>query len=176
MANKYSFLKLEKAPAILVEAVKHIGTKEIVGKDHNRKILDWAKVIGWHEVYTNDEIPWCGLFIGYCAKMAGVQVVKNPLRALAWNDYGTQVSKGDEMLGDVLTFSRSGGGHVGIYVGEDKTHFHVLGGNQNNEVSIVRIDKKRLSQCRRTKWKIGRPINVRKVILDSTGVVTENEA
>jgi len=176
MANKYSFVKLEKSPAILVEAVKLIGTKEIIGKDHNRKILDWAKAIGWQEVYTNDEIPWCGLFIGYCAKMAGVQVVKNPLRALAWNDYGTSVEPGGEMLGDVLTFARSGGGHVGLYVGEDKTHFHVLGGNQNNEVSIVRIDKRRLAGCRRTAWKKARPLNVRKIFLDATGVVTENEA
>ncbi len=176
MANKYSFLKLEKAPALLVEAIKHLGTKEIIGKDHNRKILDWAKELGWQEVYTNDEIPWCGLFIGYCAKKTGVQVVNNPLRALAWNNYGTAVKQGEEMLGDILTFTRSGGGHVGIYIGEDKTHFHVLGGNQNNEVSIVRIDKRRLSQCRRTKWKVGIPQNVRKVFLDSTGIVTDNEA
>lgn len=174
--NKYSFLKAEKAPALLVEAIKHIGTKEIIGKDHNRKILDWAKEIGWHEVYTNDEIPWCGLFIGYCAKMAKVQVVKNPLRALDWNNYGTSVSAGEEMLGDILTFTRSGGGHVGIYVGEDKTHFHVLGGNQNNEVSVTRIDKKRLSQGRRTAWKVGRPLNVRKVFFDASGAVSENEA
>lgn len=173
--SKYSFLKTEKAPALLVEAIKHIGTKEIIGKDHNQKILDWAEAIGWRDVYTSDEIPWCGLFIAYCAKMAGVQVVKNPLRALAWNNYGTLVSAGEEMLGDILTFSRSGGGHVGIYVGEDKTHFHVLGGNQNNEVCVVRIDKKRLSQCRRTAWKKARPLNVRKVILDAAGIVTENE-
>jgi uncharacterized protein (TIGR02594 family) len=176
MANKYSFLKTEKAPAIFVEALKHIGTKEIVGKDHNKKILAWAKEIGWHEVYVNDEIPWCGLFIAYCAKMAGVQVVKNPLRALAWNDYGTTVKPGEEMLGDILTFSRSGGGHVGIYVGEDSTHFHVLGGNQNNEVNIVRIKKERLAGGRRTAWKKSRPLNVRKIFLDDSGIVTENEA
>lgn len=176
MANKYSFLKLEKAPAILVEAIKHLGTKEIFGKDHNQKILDWAKVIGWEKVYLNDETPWCGMFVGYCAKMANVQVVKNPLRALDWNNYGTNVQPGEEMLGDILTFTRKGGGHVGFYVGEDKTHFHVLGGNQNNEVSIVRIDKKRLSQCRRTKWKISRPLNVRKVYYDAVGTVSENEA
>lgn len=176
MATKYSFLKLEQAPALLVEAVKHIGTKEFVGKDHNRKILDWAKALGWDSVYTNDEIPWCGLFIGYCAKMAKVQVVNNPLRALAWAEYGTHVALGEEMLGDILTFKRTGGGHVGIYVGEDKTHFHVLGGNQNNEVCIVRIDKRRLHECRRTAWKVARPRTVRKVFYDETGLISNNEA
>lgn len=174
--SKYSFLKNEKSPAILVEAFSHLGVKEFVGKDHNRKILDWAKEIGWGDVYTNDEIPWCGLFIGYCAKKAGVQVVKNPLRALAWNDYGTAVEPGGEMLGDILTFSRSGGGHVGLYVGEDKTHFHVLGGNQNNEVNIIRIDKRRLAGCRRTAWKKSRPLNVRKIYFDATGEISTNEA
>lgn len=173
--EKYSFLKLEKSPAILVEAIKHIGTKEIVGKNHNQKILDWAEEIGWQKVYLNDEIPWCGLFIAHCAKIAKVQVVKNPLRALSWNDYGTKVEPGEEMLGDILTFSRTGGGHVGLYVGEDSTHFHVLGGNQGDAVSIVRIDKKRLSQARRTKWKISRPLNVRKITFDASGKVSTNE-
>ena len=55
----YTWLKEEKSPKILVEAVKHIGTKEIVGKQHNKKILEWAEAIGLKSVYTNDEIPWC---------------------------------------------------------------------------------------------------------------------
>ena len=49
----YTWLKEEKSPKILVEAVKHIGTKEIVGKQHNKKILEWAEAIGLKSVYTN---------------------------------------------------------------------------------------------------------------------------
>jgi cell wall-associated NlpC family hydrolase len=80
------------------------------------------------------------------------------------------------MLGDVLTFKRNGGGHVGIYVGEDKTHFHVLGGNQNNEVNVVRIAKTRLFKARRTVWRIAQPQNVRKIYLEPKGIITTNEA
>jgi cell wall-associated NlpC family hydrolase len=80
------------------------------------------------------------------------------------------------MLGDVLTFKRNGGGHVGIYVGEDQTHYHVLGGNQNNSVNVARIAKSRLNQARRTAWKIAQPANVRKVHLEPKGVITTNEA
>jgi hypothetical protein len=80
------------------------------------------------------------------------------------------------MLGDVLTFKRNGGGHVGIYVGEDQTHYHVLGGNQNNSVNVARIAKSRLTQARRTAWKIAQPANVRKVHLEPKGVITTNEA
>ena len=61
----YVFLKKETAPRILVEAYKLIGTKEIIGKDHNPKILQWAKDLGMEKTYTNDEIPWCGLFMAH---------------------------------------------------------------------------------------------------------------
>lgn len=170
----YDFLKDEKSPRILVEAVKHIGVKEIVGSKHNQVILDWAKELGLERTYTNDEIPWCGLFIAYCAKSAGVEVVKKPLWALSWSNYGTKVE--EPMLGDILTFKRDGGGHVGIYVGEDKDCYHVLGGNQGNAVSVTRIVKSRLYQARRTAWKVAQPSNVRKIQLSSKGVISKNEA
>ena len=169
----YDWLKEEKAPRVLVQAVKQLGVKEIVGKEHNPVILGWAKELGLSSVYTNDEIPWCGLFIAYCAKMAGLEVVERPLWALNWNKFGTRVL--EPMLGDVLTFKRNGGGHVGIYVGEDETHYHVLGGNQNNSVSVSRIAKSRLNQARRTAWKIAQPAGVRKVFLEAKGVITTNE-
>ena len=70
------------------------------------------------------------------------------------------------MLGHILTFTRNGGGHVGIYVGEDTTCYHVLGGNQSNQVNVMRIEKSRLSQARRTAWKIAQPSNVRVVKLE----------
>jgi uncharacterized protein (TIGR02594 family) len=169
----YNWLKEETAPRILVQAVKLIGTKEIVGKAHNPIILDWAKQLGI-KAYTNDEIPWCGLFIAYCAHKAGVQVVDSPLWALNWAKYGTKEST--PMLGDVLTFKRDGGGHVGLYVGEDRTHYHVLGGNQNNQVNVMRIAKSRLHQARRTAWKIAQPSNVRKIELSNKGIISTNEA
>jgi uncharacterized protein (TIGR02594 family) len=169
----YNWLQEETGPRILVQAVKLIGTKEIVGKAHNPIILDWAKQLGI-KAYTNDEIPWCGLFIAYCAHKAGVEVVDGPLWALNWAKYGTKEST--PMLGDVLTFKRDGGGHVGLYVGEDRTHYHVLGGNQNNQVNVMRIAKTRLHQARRTAWKIAQPSNVRKIELSNKGIISTNEA
>jgi uncharacterized protein (TIGR02594 family) len=170
----YTWLKEEKSPKILVEAVKHIGTKEIVGKQHNKKILEWAEAIGLKSVYTNDEIPWCGLFVAYCCHAQGLDIVKHPLWALNWNKFGNVAQV--PMLGDVLTFTRNGGGHVGIYVGEDTTCYHVLGGNQNNQVNVMRIEKSRLSQARRTAWKIAQPSNVRKIELSNKGIISTNEA
>jgi uncharacterized protein (TIGR02594 family) len=170
----YDFLKLEKSPKILVEAVKLLGTKEIVGKEHNPVILGWAEELGLKKVYTNDEIPWCGLAVAYAVHKAGLQVVASPLWALSWAKFGNQVT--EPMLGDILTFKRDGGGHVGIYVGEDKDCYHVLGGNQGNAMTVSRIVKSRLYQARRTAWKVAQPANVRKILLSSTGVISKNEA
>lgn len=170
----HDYLHNESSPRILAEAVKLIGTKEVVGKAHNPVILEWAKDLGLQKVYTADEIPWCGLFVAYCAYMAGVEIVEKPLWALSWAGYGTKVT--EPMLGDVLTFKRDGGGHVGIYVGEDKDCYHVLGGNQGNQVSVTRILKSRLYQARRTKWKIAQPASVRKIYLDAKGEISKNEA
>jgi uncharacterized protein (TIGR02594 family) len=169
----YNWLQNETAPKILVEAVKHLGVKEFIGKEHNPIILGWAKSLSLSTIYTNDEIPWCGLFVAYCCHAQGLSVVDRPLWALNWNKFGNRVS--EPMLGDVLTFKRNGGGHVGIYIGEDKTHYHVLGGNQNNSVSVSRIAKIRLNQARRTAWKIAQPASVRKVHLEAKGVITTNE-
>lgn len=170
----YEFLKSEGAPKILVQAVKMIGTKEVVGKEHNPEILRWAEVVGLRNVYNADEIPWCGLAMAYAAHMAGVQVVDKPLWALSWANYGDPSP--EPMLGDILTFKRDGGGHVGMYVGEDDDCYHVLGGNQGNAMSITRILKSRLYKARRTKWKIAQPANVRKVWLDAKGKISTNEA
>ena len=170
----YDFLKSETSPKLLVEAVKLLGTKEIVGKQHNPVILGWAKEVGLSKVYTADEIPWCGLAIAYACHKAGVGVVDKPLWALSWAKWGTKVS--EPMLGDILTFKRDGGGHVGIYVGEDHECYHVLGGNQGNAMSVSRIVKSRLYQARRTAWKVAQPANVRKVILDAKGAISKNEA
>lgn len=170
----YEFLKTTTAPRVLVEAVKHLGIAEIVGANHNEEIMEWAKELKLQNIYKSDEIPWCGLFIAYCVLKAGHEVVKSPLRALAWEKFGNKSEV--PMLGDILVFKRKGGGHVGIYVGEDDNCFHVLGGNQGNKVSVIRIEKTRLHDCRRTPWKIAQPKQVKKVILTAKGEISKNEA
>jgi len=78
-------------------------------------------------------------------------------------------------LGDILVFSRKGGGHVGFYVAEDATAYHVLGGNQSDSVSITRIAKSRLYSCQRAAYNIT-PSSVKKYFMDATGKLSANEA
>lgn len=173
LPTAYKWLALEQAPRHLLKAIELYGTQEIVGSKHNPVIMGWAKEVGLQSVYTADEIPWCGLFMAVIIKRAERQPVKDPLFALNWNNFGAPIK--NPMLGDILTFTRNGGGHVGLYVGEDAQAYHVLGGNQGNTVSVKRIAKSRLSQARRPIYNI-QPQNVRKIILASNGVLSTNEA
>jgi uncharacterized protein (TIGR02594 family) len=173
----YDYLRKEKSPKILVMAIKFIGVAEILGTKHNPTILGWAKELGIDKVYNSDEIAWCGLFIAYVCHKSNVETNLTPkeaLWALNWNKFGKKQSVA--MLGDILTFKRKSGGHVGIYVGEDDDCYHVLGGNQGNKVSIVRIEKTRLSQIRRTNWKISQPKNIRVIKIESNGLISQNES
>lgn len=158
---------------MLVEALKLYGTLEQPGVRDNPTILAWAAELGLVKTYSHDSIPWCGLFMGVVAKRADKPVPDSPLWALAWADFGHHVDHAG--LGDVLTFKRNGGGHVSMYVGEDTTAYHCLGGNQSDKVCITRIDKTRLYQARRPDYAT-QPQNVRRVFLVASGGLSKNEA
>lgn len=170
---KYQWLAAEPGPLMLTKALELYGVHEAPGTANNQVILNWAKEVGGDvaNVYKADEIPWCGLFMAVVAKRASKQVVKDPLWALNWGTFG--VFTDTAMLGDVLVFTRKTAdgkkaGHVGIYVGEDETAFHVLGGNTADSVSVARLDKSRLYMARRPKYNV-QPANVRVVMLGSSG-------
>lgn len=169
----YQWLQQEEAPRHLLKALELFGVTETVGPKHNPVIMGWAKEVGLDNVYRNDEIPWCGLYTAVVIHRAGRPVVKDPLWALNWSKFGVGVS--EPMLGDILTFKRPSGGHVGFYVGEDATAYHVLGGNQGNTVSVVRIAKARLHAARRPAY-TAQPANVRKITLAGNGGLSTNEA
>lgn len=161
-----------------MEAVKLYGIKETPGPDDNPVILDWAKevnraVAGW---YVDDSSAWCGLFCAVIAKRAGYQPPDgfDAIRAKSWSKWGMPVQV--PMLGDILVFSRDGGGHVGLYVGEDKDAYHVLGGNQSDMVKVSRISQNRLIAARRSPTTGSLPRSIRRVGLHPSGSLSKNEA
>jgi uncharacterized protein (TIGR02594 family) len=179
LEQKYQWLLNEPGPAMIKNALALFDTIEKPGTSNNPVIISWAKEIGGNvtNIYKADEIPWCGLFIGVVAKRSAKQLVKDPLWALNWGNFGKHVDVA--MLGDVLVFIRKTSegktaGHVGLYVGEDQTCYHVLGGNQSDKVCITRIEKKRLYASRRPNYNV-QPANVRKIVLTNSGQVSNNE-
>ena len=181
LPKQYQWLVKEIGPKMLITGLQHFGCLEHKGRDNNPDITKWAKEVGGKvaEVYLNDEIPWCGLFVAMCAKRSGYELPKEPLWALNWSTFGNRQSVAK--LGDVLTFIRrtstgAKAGHVAVYVGEDETAYHTLGGNQSDCVCITRMAKSRLYAIRRPEFKIGQPKNVRQIFLSANGKLSINEA
>jgi uncharacterized protein (TIGR02594 family) len=176
LPKQYAWLEFETSPRILVEFLKIYGTTEMPGPKNNPKIMAWARKVGVDKIYTADSIPWCGLGMAYVALQAGWDIPINPLWARNWLNFGTKIGMEHAMLGDVLVFERGAGGHVGIYVGQDKACFHVLGCNQSDSTNIKRIPKERCLGVRRCPWRIDQPKAVRKVWLSAAGEVSRSEA
>lgn len=168
-------IQLDPPPRMIAEALRLFGTVEALATANSPTIIGWADEVGGkvEDVYKADSIPWCGLFMAVVAKRAGKEMPTDPLWALNWTRFG--VAAGQPMLGDVLTFVRPGGGHVGIYVGEDAGAYHVLGGNQSDRVCITRIAKARLHRIRRPAYRTV-PATVRPYLLKGAGHVSNNEA
>jgi uncharacterized protein (TIGR02594 family) len=181
----YDWLKTVDEPPLVRVAMRHYGLKEAAGDADNADILKMAEFVervkpGAAKDYKHDAVPWCGLFLAFVAGDCGYDFPDKPLWALNWAGFGEKVPAPE--FGDVVVFNRFDkdgkfiGGHVGLYVGEDESHFHVLGGNQKDSVSVVRIERARLHQARRPKF-VHLPPAVKPIRISADGApVSTNEA
>jgi len=124
---------------IIIEASKYYGVRDIVGPLHEQKVLEFFRTVGNYSV-KEDEVSWCSVFIGSCAKNVGLQYTKLAT-ARSWLNIGNVVT--DPRPGDIVVFWRddpnSWKGHVSIYLGQNQetNEVYALGGNQNDEVCIL---------------------------------------
>jgi len=118
----------------VAEGRKYIGLKEIPGAATAAPIKSWLqKLKAW---WTDDETPWCGVFVDNCLRTAGIEPPKDSFRAKAYLVMPIRLNI--PAYGCIGVIERKGGGHVGIIVGKDaKGNLMLLGGNQNNQVSIA---------------------------------------
>jgi len=172
------YLEGKTLPRHLQIALDFIGTTEVVGPGSNPKIISWARELNLLDIYKDDDTAWCGLFFAICTKRAGRDLPTftdkyDYLRALKYASIWLPVMRGGEGLGDVLIFQRPSGGHIGLYVGESKQSYFVVGGNQGNKVSITEIAKERCVAIRRPAYSNYNPIAIH---LNSKGNLSINEA
>lgn len=123
------------------------------------------------------EIPWCGAFVATCYRnwRPDIDIPDNPLGARNWGMFGFSTHP---VFGANLVFERppagSWHGHTGFYFAEDATHYHVLGGNQRNAVTVTRLAKTRLLDSR---WPNDMPVTSMPVYVTPGGTpTTSNEA
>lgn len=181
LPQQYAWLNnIGTLPKMVTEGLKllELNTQEIPGKGSNPVIIQLAKEAGVEKIYTSDEIAWCAVAQTAVALRAGKIVPFtgwDRLRAKSFLLFGNQVIK--PALGDTVVFARTGGAHVGTYIAEDETAYHVLGGNQGNRYSIARIAKSRLTEARRPEYKSGQPASVKQYFVSPNGKgISTNEA
>lgn len=178
LPNQYKDLETTYKTPLAKEALALYGVTEFAGNANNPIILEWAKELGHtiSDYYRKDEIAWCGLFMGVCAKRAGYLPPSgfDALRAKSWANWGEPVYV-DPVKYNILVFERTGGGHVGLYVGEDKKCYYVYGGNQGDKTGFARLPKERLFAVRREPMLIY-PSSLTRIYRSPNGVVSENEA
>jgi len=132
-------------------AKAQIGTREIVGKKHNPKVVGWFAQVG-HSWVNDDETPWCAAFIGAMLDDAGLPHT-GKLNARSYLDWGVDVDIRDALPGDVVVFWRgspkAATGHVADYEYHTPTLIGCLGGNQRNAVRVAEYDREQLLSIRR---------------------------
>lgn len=159
-------------PKYLPIALSYVGLKEIPGPKHNTVIQSWLKKLGaW---WSDDETPWCGVFMAAIMQESGFEFPKDYYRAKSWRTWGYgQGYSDDPKYGSIAILERVGGGHVGIVtaVSKDGLKVRLLGGNQANSVSEAWFDKTRIVEYRRPK---GVAMNAPPIV--AVGKMSESEA
>jgi uncharacterized protein (TIGR02594 family) len=193
---KYAFLSTVGAhPPTILHALDLLGTDEEPGRASNDVIDGWRDEINAAhpkaiQGFSDDSVPWCGLFAAIVTHRAGHGPILNPLWARNWAKFGEPVADNtgtdrnprlrfvddrEASLGDILVYVRDGGGHVGFYIAEDGAHYHTLGGNQSDSVTITRVAKARCIAIRRAPM-TEPPESVRPYYVTASGAVSTNEA
>jgi uncharacterized protein (TIGR02594 family) len=127
------------------------GIKEVAGSLDNPQIMAMLRLDGaWP---ASDEVPWCSAFVNYVAWLLNLPRSYS-LAARSWLQIGRAIDYEDaEQENDVVVISRGldpTKGHVGFYAGLGTfNHVRILGGNQNNSVSVSEFDAARIIGVRR---------------------------
>jgi|GEM_PF-1268259 uncharacterized protein (TIGR02594 family) len=130
-------------PPWLTIARGELGIAGVAGGNHNPRILEYLATttnIGLaHRL--RDETDWCSAFVNWCMMQAGY-VGTNHALARSWWTWTGGTRQSEPRQGCIVVFRRLidgvdvGKGHVGFYIKTEGDHIHVLGGNQDNRVSI----------------------------------------
>lgn len=136
-----------------------VGIKELPGNTNNPLILAMIQTCN-SSVQLNDEVPWCSAFVNFVAKLLKLPRTHS-LAAKSWLDVGHVVTSPGyaQIDSDIVILNRTANpalGHVGFFAGlADSVHYnneakiYILGGNQNNSVSLQAFPLNQVAGIRR---------------------------
>lgn len=127
------------------EALLDINVHEVRDEDKVHQMWRDAKLSGLAKVSAS-KVPWCSGAVCAWFERAGIRSARTD-GAKNWLNWGVKLDA--PVDGCVVVFTRKGGGHVGLVVGEDvQGNLLVLGGNQGNAVNIKSFAKSRVTGYR----------------------------
>ena len=129
--------------SISTEPLSVAQSKLGLNEHQHRTVL--KRYVGVDPRYTE----WCAAFVNAVLQESNIDSLtdtghRNPLAARSWLEWGESVDT--PRAGDIVIFPRGKNawqGHVGFYAGSvvrdsnGRTYYRILGGNQNDRVSIV---------------------------------------
>ena len=135
-------------------------------------VLTASQKMGLHEVEDNEELrsflgidpsvtEWCAAFVNAILKEHDIEGSSPyPLMARSFLDWGVSVE--EPQVGDVVVFPRGDQGwqgHVGFYImtTADGNYYYILGGNQDDKVTISRFPSSLALDIRRKNTSPFRP-------------------
>jgi uncharacterized protein (TIGR02594 family) len=118
-------------------AIQEMGVAE-VPRGTNPRIVEYFKSTDLKA--SDDDVPWCAAFVGWCLDRAGVKPSGRAL-ARSYMTWGQSVAVPYEGCIAVLERGEPWQGHVGFYVREHVDYVILLGGNQGNCVSLAKYPK-----------------------------------
>jgi uncharacterized protein (TIGR02594 family) len=134
-------------PGWLTLARTDLGTVEGIGKGNNPRVVRYFADAGFAGV-KDDAVAWCAAFVGAVLHRAGHKP-SGSLAARPYERWGVGLAK--PILGCVATKRRGNSawqGHVGFVVGASDKQIILLGGNQNDRVSIAAFPRAEFTSFR----------------------------
>ena len=146
-------------PYQLAERWCQLGIHELPENKDDPFILGMLKLDqSWPE---HDEVPWCSAFVNFICWQLRLPRSKS-LMARSWLNVGIPIPTDEAMIGfDIVILKRkvddpgpeqtNALGHVGFYTAYNKIndHLYILGGNQNNSITVQSYHRNLLLGIRR---------------------------
>ena len=148
-------------PFWLDAAFAERGVKEISGSGSNERIEEYLATGTSNPSLINDAVAWCAGFANWCLRrpspysLAGTK----SLMAKSFRNYGRPVSMVNPPRGAIAVFDRPPNpesGHVGFFLRFVGNDVEIIGGNQQDAVTVDRFPKSRLIALR---WPNSVPIS-----------------
>lgn len=148
-------------PFWLVAAFKERGVKEIKGPGSNDRIEEYLASATTDRALIDDAVAWCAGFANWCLRQPSPYSLAGTksLMAKSFRQYGRPVSFSNPPVGAIAVFDRPPdpySGHVGFFLRFVGNDVEIIGGNQQDAVTVDRFPKSRLIALR---WPNSVPIS-----------------